>query len=61
MARVVTEVDPDLGLRLLVRLLAVLAVPLAEERYARFRTLGERFGYGAWHVSEALEPLVRND
>ncbi|WP_328486560.1 hypothetical protein [Streptomyces zaomyceticus] len=60
-ARVVTEVDPELGLRLLVRLLAVLAVPLTEERYARFRTLGERFGYGAWHVSEALEPLVRSD
>ncbi|MGW6966285.1 hypothetical protein ACWGET_19785 [Streptomyces zaomyceticus] len=60
-ARVVTDVDPELGLRLLVRLLAVLAVPLTEERYARFRTLGERFGYGAWHVSEALEPLVRSD
>lgn len=60
-ARVVAEVDPDLGLRLLVRLLAVLAVPLTEERYARFRALGERFGYGAWHVPEALELLVRND
>ncbi|MET7754833.1 hypothetical protein ABZT27_08985 [Streptomyces sp. NPDC005389] len=60
-ARVVAEVDPDLGLRLLVRLLAVLAVPLTEERYVRCRTLGERFGYGAWHVSEALELLVRHD
>ncbi|MEU3688874.1 hypothetical protein [Streptomyces narbonensis] len=58
-ARVVAEADPDLGFRLLVRLLAVLAVPLTEERYARFRTLGERFGHGPWHVSEALEPLVR--
>ncbi|MFI9294104.1 hypothetical protein [Streptomyces gardneri] len=60
-ARVVTEADPDLGFRLLVRLLAVLAVPLTEERYARFRTLAERFGHGTWHVSEALELLVRQE
>ncbi|MFE6787196.1 hypothetical protein ACFVFF_33535, partial [Streptomyces sp. NPDC057680] len=57
----VAEVDPELGLRLLVRLLAVLAVPLTEEWYVRCRTLGERFGYGTWHVSEALELLVRHD
>ncbi|MFD3660550.1 hypothetical protein ACFWVF_08090 [Streptomyces sp. NPDC058659] len=58
-ARVVAEADPDLGFRLLVRLLAVLSVPLTEERYARCRALGERFGYGAWHVSEAVERFVR--
>ncbi|MFB6633761.1 hypothetical protein ACFCWY_28095 [Streptomyces sp. NPDC056362] len=58
-ARVVADVDPDLGFRLLVRLLSVLAVPLPEERYARFRALGARFGLGARHVSEALERLVR--
>ncbi|MFH9724965.1 hypothetical protein ACH4M4_18660 [Streptomyces sp. NPDC017254] len=60
-ARVAAEADPDLGFRLLVRLLAVLTVPLTEAQYARCRTLGERFGLGAWHVSEALELLVRND
>ncbi|WP_345282580.1 hypothetical protein [Streptomyces gulbargensis] len=60
-AAVVTEADPDLGFRLLLRLLDVLAVPLTEERYARCRALGERFGHGPWLVSEAVERLVRNE
>ncbi|MEU7074500.1 hypothetical protein AB0B30_26770 [Streptomyces narbonensis] len=60
-ARVVTEADPDLGFRLFVRLLAVLAVPLTEERYVGIRTLAERFGHGTWHVSEALEFLVLHE
>ncbi|GGZ24902.1 hypothetical protein [Streptomyces poonensis] len=57
--QVVTRVDPDLGYRLLLRLLRVLALPLTEEQYARHRSLGERFGYGAFHVNE-LELLVEH-
>ncbi|MFI7020810.1 hypothetical protein [Streptomyces sp. NPDC050164] len=58
MEQVVTRVDPDLGYRLLLRLLQVLALPLTEQQYARYRTLGEQLGYGEFHVSE-LELLVR--
>ncbi|WP_308299090.1 hypothetical protein [Streptomyces sp. GESEQ-35] len=57
--QVVTTVDPDLGYRLLLRLLHVLALPLTEEQYARHRTLGEQFGYGEFHVNE-LELLVEH-
>ncbi|MEU1850818.1 hypothetical protein ABZ499_16465 [Streptomyces sp. NPDC019990] len=59
MEQVVTRADPDLGYRLLLRLLQVLALPLTEQQYARHRTLGERLGYGEFHVSE-LELLVRH-
>ncbi|MEV7448658.1 hypothetical protein ACWD6Q_10220 [Streptomyces nigra] len=33
--QVVTRVDPDLGFRLLLRMLNVLSVPLTEDEYAR--------------------------
>ncbi|MFJ3302737.1 hypothetical protein ACIPSA_06405 [Streptomyces sp. NPDC086549] len=49
--QVVAQVDHDLGFRLLLRALNGLAVPLTEERYARYQALGERFGYGEFHVS----------
>lgn len=57
--QVVTRVDPDLGFRLFLRLLHVLALPLTEEQYACYRTLGEQFGYGEFHVKE-LELLVEH-
>jgi hypothetical protein len=43
--RVVTEVDPDLGFRLLLRALKAYFMPISEVRYQRFLSLGERFGY----------------
>ncbi|MFF8530417.1 hypothetical protein ACF07B_00215 [Streptomyces sp. NPDC015532] len=49
---VVTRVDPDLGFRLFLRVLRTLRVPLTRERYDRFQVIGERFGYGAHHVSD---------
>ncbi|MFH8477080.1 hypothetical protein [Streptomyces sp. NPDC018000] len=54
---VVTRVDPDLGYRLLLRLLTVRAAPLTEERYARHLALCHHFRYGAEHVAEAVELL----
>jgi hypothetical protein len=58
---VVVRADPDLGYRLFLRLLHVLAVPLTAEQYARCHALGMRFGYGAYHVSDALEQFVEPD
>ncbi|MFE2579498.1 hypothetical protein [Streptomyces sp. NPDC059378] len=57
---VVTDVDADLGFRLLLRLLALASVPLAQEQYSHYQELGSRFGYGAYHVTEELEHLVRH-
>ncbi|MFE8937446.1 hypothetical protein ACFYNX_08140 [Streptomyces sp. NPDC007872] len=54
---VVSRVDPDLGYRLLLRLLGTRRVHLTEERYARHLSLCEHFGYGAEHVSEGVELL----
>ncbi|MFJ5726446.1 hypothetical protein [Streptomyces sp. NPDC093149] len=54
---VVTRVDPDLGYRLLLRLLAVRAAPLTEKGYARHLALCRHFHYGAEHVAEAVELL----
>ncbi|MFD8740780.1 hypothetical protein ACFV06_38510 [Streptomyces sp. NPDC059618] len=51
---VVTDVDADLGFRLLLRLLAVVSAPLSPERYGRYQELGSRFGYGEHHVTEEL-------
>lgn len=50
--QVVSEVDPDLGFRLFLPVLLALGMPLTEERYARYKALGERFGYGEFHVSQ---------
>ncbi|WP_051715508.1 hypothetical protein [Streptomyces bikiniensis] len=54
---VVSRVDPDLGYRLLLRLLGTRRVHLTEERYARHLALCEHFGYGTEHVSEGVELL----
>ncbi|MGW5259009.1 hypothetical protein ACWERW_40135 [Streptomyces sp. NPDC004012] len=55
--QVVTQVDPDLGFRLLLGLLRAYSVPVSEERYARYVDLGERLGYGRYPVLE-LQDLV---
>ncbi|MCT9011404.1 hypothetical protein [Streptomyces rhizosphaerihabitans] len=49
---VVTRIDPDLGFRLFLRVLSVLQVSLTQERYDRYRAIGERFGYGEYHVCD---------
>ncbi|MFF2128062.1 hypothetical protein ACFVW1_22195 [Streptomyces olivochromogenes] len=49
---VVTRIDPDLGFRLFLRVLSTLSVPLTQERYDRYKAIGERFGYGEYHVSD---------
>ncbi|MEV5955876.1 hypothetical protein AB0M11_19245 [Streptomyces sp. NPDC051987] len=51
LAQVVSQVDPDLGFRLFLRVLQVLFVPLKAEQYARYEAIGERLGYGEFHVS----------
>lgn len=56
--QVVRQVDPDLGFRLFLRLLRVLSVPVTRQRYERHRAIGERFGYGEYHVDE-IEHLVQ--
>jgi hypothetical protein len=55
---VVTRVDPDLGYRLLLRLLASRTAPLTEEAYERHVVLCRHFRLGAEHVSEAVELLL---
>ncbi|MFE2578682.1 hypothetical protein [Streptomyces sp. NPDC059378] len=47
---VVTQADPDLGFRLLLRLLDARGVSLDETEYSRFAWLAERFGYGEDYV-----------
>ncbi|MEU4167475.1 hypothetical protein AB0F46_11375 [Streptomyces sp. NPDC026665] len=49
---VVTRIDPDLGFRLFLRVLGRLSVSLTQEQYDRYRAIGERFGYGEYHVSD---------
>ncbi|MFE0255686.1 contact-dependent growth inhibition system immunity protein [Streptomyces sp. NPDC059010] len=58
--QVVVQVDPDLGFRLFLRVLLALWMPLTQERYGRFRALGERFGYGEFHVS-LVDQFIQND
>ncbi|MFD9508757.1 hypothetical protein [Streptomyces mirabilis] len=54
---VVTRIDPDLGFRLFLRVLRTLSVPLTQVRYDRYEAIGERFGYGEYHVSD-VEHLI---
>lgn len=49
---VVTRIDPDLGFRLFLRVLNTLSVRLTQEQYDRYMAIGERFGYGEYHVSD---------
>ncbi|MFC9295231.1 hypothetical protein ACFTWH_25225 [Streptomyces sp. NPDC057011] len=43
--KVVTDVDPDLGFRMLLRVLKAYQITISASRLARFRDLGERLGY----------------
>ncbi|WP_229864660.1 hypothetical protein [Streptomyces djakartensis] len=54
---VVRRVDPDLGFRLFLRFLRVLAVPVTREQFERYEAIAERFAYGKYHVGE-IEQLV---
>jgi hypothetical protein len=49
---VVTRIDPDLGFRLFLRVLNRVQASLTQEQYDRYRAIGERFGYGEFHVSD---------
>ncbi|MCD9878546.1 hypothetical protein [Streptomyces guryensis] len=59
--QVVVQVDPDLGFRLLIRVLHTASGSLSKRQYARCRALGERFGHGEDHVSHAIEHLVQDE
>ncbi|MFF4805442.1 hypothetical protein ACFY1U_44855 [Streptomyces sp. NPDC001351] len=59
--QLVVQVDPDLGFRLLLRVLHTASGCLTKRQYARCRTLGERFGYGEDHVSHAIEHLAQDE
>ncbi|WP_234540027.1 hypothetical protein [Streptomyces shenzhenensis] len=54
--QVVDQVDPDLGFRLLLRCVRVYDARITDEQYARWRVLGDRFGYGREHVAELADP-----
>ncbi|MFF4228079.1 hypothetical protein [Streptomyces sp. NPDC001820] len=56
--KTVVQVDPDLGFRLFLRIMAAYWVPITEAEYARYAALGERFGYGEFHVDD-VEFLTR--
>lgn len=59
--QVVVQVDPDLGFRLLLRVLHAASGSLTKRQYARCRVLGERFGYGEDHVSHGIEHLAQDE
>lgn len=50
--RVVTEVDPDLGFRLFLRVLKAYLIPISEAQHLRYRDLGESFGYNEFVVDD---------
>jgi hypothetical protein len=56
--QVVGRVDPDLGFRLFLRVLRLLSVRVTRGQYERYEAIGERFGYGEYHVNE-IEQLVQ--
>ncbi|MGA5192316.1 hypothetical protein [Streptomyces exfoliatus] len=51
--QVATEVDPDLGFRLFLRVMIAYWVPISRDQYDRYLAMGERFGYGRFHVDDA--------
>lgn len=57
--QVVTQVDPDLGFRLLLRALKLLQLPLTEEQYARYETLSSHFQYSENHLLFSVDHLVQ--
>ncbi|MDI9831099.1 hypothetical protein [Streptomyces sp. KAU_LT] len=58
--QVVTRVDPDLGFRLLLRMLDVLSVPLTEEEYIRLQRLAAHFGHHEHLVTDPLWQRVEH-
>ncbi|PKV82808.1 hypothetical protein [Streptomyces sp. TLI_146] len=50
--QVVTQVDPDLGFRLFLRIMKVYQVPISESRYDRYHELGQRFSYNEFLVDD---------
>ncbi|MDC0772665.1 contact-dependent growth inhibition system immunity protein [Streptomyces sp. HD] len=58
--QVVALADPDLGFRLFLRVLLALWMPLTKEQYGRYQALGERLGYGEFHVS-LVDQFIQND
>ncbi|MEV6786073.1 hypothetical protein [Streptomyces sp. NPDC051098] len=56
--RVVTEVDPDLGFRLFLRVLKAYTVYISESQHVRYRELGERFGYNEFVVDDGTLQLM---
>jgi hypothetical protein len=55
--QVVTQVDPDLGFRLLLRTVRAYSVPLTDERLGRYMALGREFGYGRRHIADLADSL----
>lgn len=55
---VVTEADPDLGFRLLLRLLDAYEAPITEARYTRLERLADRLGCGEDYVRRELEHRI---
>ncbi|MFF4019146.1 hypothetical protein [Streptomyces sp. NPDC001843] len=59
--QVVVKVDPDLGFRLLLRILQAVWGELTKRQYTRCLALGERFGYGEDHVPYTIEYLAQDE
>lgn len=57
--QVVVQVDPDLGFRLFLRIVAILGLPLTEEQFARYERLAGRFHYGQQHLLFTVHHLVQ--
>ncbi|MEU7552627.1 hypothetical protein AB0B01_09740 [Streptomyces sp. NPDC044571] len=50
--RTVADVDPDLGFRMLLRVLKAYQITIGESHLARYLELGERLGYGEFVVED---------
>ncbi|MBD0744858.1 hypothetical protein [Streptomyces sp. CBMA152] len=50
--QVVTQVDPDLGFRLFLRVMKAYRVPIGETQHDRYHELGETFGYNEFVVDD---------
>lgn len=55
----VTSVDPDLGFRFLLRLLASYDVAVTAIQFARYQEIGARFGFHEEYVAEEVSQQVR--
>ncbi|MFG2802750.1 PI-PLC domain-containing protein [Streptomyces pseudovenezuelae] len=55
--QIVTQVDPDLGFRLLLRTVRAYSVPVTDEHLVRYAALGREFGYGRRHIADLVDSL----